>query len=260
MRLDTRRPPTLDHTDFNREAWDAIAASATQWFVPASSEEIVNARLGQPAIKVTAIKNIPSHWLGELAGLKVLCLAGGGGHQGPLLAAAGAEVTVADFSGEQLAIDRQVAERENLTLKTVQVDMRDLGGLGPFDCVLNPCSLNFCPDVPPVWREAYRVLKPGGILITGFVNPINYLFDPELLLSGKFVVANSIPHAETPSASASTTIPPSPAEYGHTLQDLIGGQIEAGFQIRDLFEDRWGGGDALSKKIAVFLATLAIKP
>ena len=253
----------MDHTDFNRAAWDAIAASATQWFVPASREEIANARLGQPAIKVTAIKYIPSHWLSAPAGLKILCLAGGGGHQGPLLAATGAEVTVADFSSEQLALDRQVAERENLTLKTVQVDMRDFGDLGPFDCVLNPCSLNFCPDVIPVWREAYRVLKPGGILITGFVNPINYLFDPELLLAGKFVVTNSIPHAESPSESAAittTSIPPSPAEYGHTLQDLIGGQIEAGFQIRDLFEDRWGGGDALSKKIAVFLATLATQP
>jgi hypothetical protein len=41
---------------------------------------------------------------------------------------------------------------------------------------------------------------------------------------------------------------------------LIGGQLDAGFRLTALFEDRWGGNDPLSQKIDVFLATRASKP
>lgn len=253
----------MDPTEFNRQAWNAIAASPKRWFVPASADEIAAARKGQPAIKVTAIKNVPQNWLGQLPGKRILCLAAGGGHQGPLLAAAGAIVTVADFSEEQLAIDQAVADREKLALTTVQCDMRSLGEVGEFDCVINPCSLNFCPSVIPVWREAHRVLVSGGTLISGFVNPVNYLFAAEPLMRGKFSVANRLPHVEGDVLSESEIapgIPPTPVEYGHTLTDLIGGQTNAGFRICNFFEDRWGGNDPLSKKTAVFIATRARKP
>ena len=38
----------------------------------------------------------------KLAGLRVLCLAAGGGWHGPLFASLGAEVTVVDISGEMI--------------------------------------------------------------------------------------------------------------------------------------------------------------
>jgi hypothetical protein len=54
-----------------------------------------------------------------LAGIEVLCLASGGGQQGPILAAAGAKVTVFDNSANQLVQDRLVADRDGLTIETV---------------------------------------------------------------------------------------------------------------------------------------------
>jgi 2-polyprenyl-3-methyl-5-hydroxy-6-metoxy-1,4-benzoquinol methylase len=78
------------------------------------------ARQGKVTIFLTPTRPVPADWLGELAGKKVLCLASGGGQQGPLLAAAGARVVVFDLSDEQLAQDRRVPERVGLELETVR--------------------------------------------------------------------------------------------------------------------------------------------
>src|SRR5205085_1973198 len=100
-------------------------------------------------------------WFPPVAGLEVLCLASGGGQQGPILAAAGARVTVFDNSPNQLAQDRLVADREGLALETVRGDMADLAAFpdARFDLIVHPCSNMFVPDVRPVWREAFRVLR-----------------------------------------------------------------------------------------------------
>ena len=59
---------------------------------------------------------------------------------------------------------------------------------------------------------------------------------------------------------AVTLGPERPIDFGHTLTDLIGGQMQAGFRLIDMFEDGWGGNDPLSDFISTFIATRAIKP
>ncbi len=255
----------MDFSDFNRKAWDNIATSPHRWFSPVSAAEIERARDGDYQIRLTATKPIPKWWHDPIANKRVLCLAAGGGHQAPILAAAGAEVTVFDVSEKQLQIDSRVAAENGLTLTTVQGDMRDLGCFGDaeFDLIVNPCSVNFCAEVRPVWTEAFRVLRGGGQLLAGLINPINYLFDAAELEKGRFVVRHNIPYSDwdLPEHEREQTIGPErPIEFGHTLTDLVGGQLDAGFLLADMCEDRWGGNDPLSKRIDVFLATRAIKP
>ena len=123
---------------------------------------------------------VPRDWFpAGLAGAAVLCLASGGGQQGPVLAAAGADVTVFDNSPGQLGRDEEVAAREGLAIRTVLGDMRDLSAFADarFDVVFNPVSNVFCPDLAPVWREWFRVLRPGGALLAGFMNPDMFIFD-----------------------------------------------------------------------------------
>src|SRR5512137_2653648 len=173
----------FDLRAYNSAAWDKAVERQSEWTIPVSPALIAAARGGEWQIVLTPTKPVPAGWFPPLAGADVLCLASGGGQQGPILAAAGAHVTVFDNSPRQLAQDRLVAEREGLAIRTVEGDMADLSAFddASFDLIVHPVSNIFAQDVLPVWREAYRVLRPGGVLLAGFSNPINYIFDLDLL-------------------------------------------------------------------------------
>ncbi|MGB5060478.1 MAG: hypothetical protein WBO48_17395, partial [Candidatus Promineifilaceae bacterium] len=84
---------------YNREAWNRAVSQGNIWTLPVSPEAIAQARQGEWRILLTETKPTPRHWFpADLTGVDVLCLASGGGQQGPILAAAGANVTVFDNS------------------------------------------------------------------------------------------------------------------------------------------------------------------
>ncbi len=254
-----------DILDFNRRAWDRQVERRNLWTVPVTPEEIARARLGEWRIVLTPTKPVPADWFPPLAGANVLCLAGGGGQQGPILSAAGANVTVFDNSPNQLAQDRLVADREGLAIETVQGDMADLSHFadGRFDLIVHPCSNMFVPDVKPVWREAFRVLRAGGAMISGFSNPVWYLFDYFAMEAGELKVAHRVPYSDVTDLNdaerAKFAELDEPLEFGHTLDDLIGGQIAAGFHLAGFFEDV-NPNTLLARHIPTFLATRALKP
>ncbi len=154
---------TIDFLTLNRQAWDAQAQAQQPWSRPVSADVIAAAKAGQWQVHLTP-QALPAHWLGDVHGLHILCLASAGGQQAPVLAAAGAIVTVFDLSDEQLAQDQLVAERDGLQLSIEQGDMRDLSRFAEatFDIVFHPISNLYVPSVLPVWAECARVLKPGG--------------------------------------------------------------------------------------------------
>ena len=257
----------MDVRAHNRAAWNKAVDLQDQWTIPVSPQEIAAARRGDWQIILTPTLPVPRTWFPQkLYGADVLCLASGGGQQGPILAAAGATVTVFDNSPAQLAQDRFVAERDGLTIHTLEGDMRDLSALadGSFDLIVHPVSNLFVPEVRPVWREAYRVLRPGGSLLSGFLNPITYIFDIfKADEEGVLEVTYSIPFSDLTSVTDEDRQrlikEDAPFEFGHTLDDQIGGQIDAGFIIAGFYEDRWPDF-VLDKYIATFMATRALKP
>lgn len=257
-----------DHDDilgYNRHAWDRQVERGNSWTVPVGPDEIARARKGDWSILLTPTNPVPADWFPPLAGLEVLCLAGGGGQQGPILAAAGATVTVYDNSPGQLARDRLVADREGLLIETVQGNMADLA-IYPedrFDLIVHPVSNVFVPDVRPVWHEAFRVLRPGGSLLSGFMNPVHYLFDDIALGRGEFRVAHRIPYSDldgpTEEERAMLVREGRPLEFGHTLGDQIGGQVAAGFTLVGFYEDI-DPDSLLGRYIPSYIATRARKP
>ena len=250
---------------YNRQTWDRQVERGNPWTVPVTSGVVARARNGDWSIVLTPTKPVPSEWFPPLVGLDVLCLASGGGQQGPILASAGANVTVFDNSPAQLAQDRLVADRDGLMIETVQGDMADLCVFpdARFDLIIHPVSNVFVPDVKPVWREAFRVLKPGGVLLSGFMNPVHYLFDFLALERGEFKVAHRIPYSDQESLTdedrARLAEQDAPLEFGHTLADQIGGQIAAGFALTGFYEDI-DPDTILGKHIPSYIATKATKP
>jgi len=257
----------MDILEYNSKAWETLTEKKDRWTVPVDSDTIARARKGNWSIQLTSVKPAPRNWFPDsLNGLNILCLAAGGGQQGPILAAAGVRVTELDYSEKQLAQDRFVAERENLSLNTIRADMQDLCMLTDesFDMVVNPCSNVFAENVLKVWKEASRVLKPGGILLAGFINPFGFIFDLEDYENGKLTPRHSIPYSDVrdlPAAELESLLTGKnqPVCFGHTLQDQIQGQLDAGLILTGFLEDSMGEGDPLTGLIDVLIATRAIK-
>ena len=108
----------MDIAEYNRRAWDHQVAQGNRWTVPVTTEIVAAARQGEWNVVLTPQKPVPKSWFSpslSVSGLDVLCLASGGGQQAPILAAAGANVTVLDNSPRQLEQDQIVARRDGLT-------------------------------------------------------------------------------------------------------------------------------------------------
>ena len=255
----------MNIADYNRRAWDSQVERGNRWTKPVSSEEISRARTGEWQIVLTPTRPVPQTWFPPLVGCRVLCLAGAGGQQAPILAAAGAEVTVFDNSPKQLEQDRLVAEREGLVLKAVLGDMRDLGVFADasFDLAVNPCSTNFVPDLQPIWREVFRVLRPGGSLLAGFTDPACFIFDETLANKGEVVVRHRLRYSDLESLTdeerAVLEKDGEPLIFSHSWEQILGGQTDAGFFLTSFYDDAWPE-KALSRHFPGFLATRAVKP
>jgi len=114
-----------------------------------------------------------------------------------------------------------------------------------------------------MWAEAYRVLRKGGALMTGFTNPIVYMFaDEDMDLHARTPLACkfSLPYNGRLLEAAGKKISIDEGyQFSHTLESQLGGQTRAGFLIKALYEDS-DDGCRLSKYSSLFIANLAIKP
>lgn len=247
----------------NCEICDNYAENNDKWSAPVTGEIIRQAKKGIWEIALTPTKPVPKDWFPDsLNDKKILCLASGGGWQGPILAALGADVTVYDNVKKQLEMDEFVANRDNLRIKTVQGNIQDLSVFEDerFDCIIHPWSNGCINYARPVWKECARVLKKNGLLLTGFGYTIPYILEVDKLGDGVLRVKNNIPdtdmeHMEDMEIEAIAEEDGS--IWSHTLEVRIQGQIEAGFAIVGFYKDICR--NVLDQYRSAFIATKAVK-
>ena len=249
----------MDYQDVNAETIDRWVKEGWQWGRPIDHETYQRAFKGEWDVVLTPTKPVPHAWFGELRGKKVLGLASGGGQQMPVFAARGAICTVLDYSEAQLNSERAVASREGYDIEIVRADMTKPLPFSndTFDLIFHPVSNCYVEQVEPIFSECYRVLKPGGALLCGLDNGFNYLFEED-----ETRVVNALPYnpLKNPAQMERARRNDDGVQFSHTLEEQIGGQLRAGFLLRDLYEDTNGEGRLHELNVPCFLATMAIKP
>ena len=248
------------YTDINAETIDRWVAEVWEWGKPISHETYVNALRGVWDVLLTPTKPVPHEWFGELNGRKLLGLASGGGQQMPIFAALGADCTVLDYSETQLQSERMVSEREGYEITIIRADMTKPFPFPDetFDLIFHPVSNCYVAEVLPIWQECFRVLKPGGVLLAGLDNGLNFVFDEETETVFKYTLPFDPLH--DPALMAQMEAAGDGVQFSHTIEEQIGGQLKAGFRLTDVFGDTNGRGNLHEHNIPTFWATRAVKP
>ena len=95
------------------------------------------------------------------------------------------------------------------------------------------------------------------------MSPAFYIFGSQEEGLEKLEVRFSLPYSDLESLDeeerARLAAEGVPLEFGHTLEDQIGGQLDAGFHLNGLYEDRHRGL-RLAEFMPTYVATRALKP
>ena len=249
----------MEYQDINARTIDKWIKDGWVWGKPIDHETYINATKGKWDVLLTPTKPVPHEWFGDLKDKKVLGLASGGGQQMPIFAALGARCTVLDYSKLQIESERIMARQEGYLIDIIRADMSKPLPFEneSFDLIFHPVSNVYVKDVKSIWKECYRILKNHGSLLSGLDNGINFLFDGD----NEREVVNHLPFDPLVNEDQRKQLEKADCgiQFSHTMEDQLGGQLEAGFIIKSLYEDTNGKGYLHEMNIPSFIATWSIK-
>ena len=248
----------MDYTKTNATTIDSWIQQGWQWGIAIDHDTYVDATNGKWDILLTPTKPMPQEWIGDIHGLTILGLAAGGGQQMPILSALGGHCTLMDYSKKQCESDAMVAKREGYDITIIQGDMTKRFPFddASFDLIIHPVSNCYVEDIDFVFRECFRVLKPGGIFIGGYDYGIKYIFNDE-----ETELIDTLPYnpLKNPKQMESAIKNDDGIQFSHTIAQQIGGQLKAGFILDDIYDDTNGEGPLHEHGLPTFIATRCIK-
>ena len=248
----------MNYQDINAQTIDRWIEEGWEWGIPIDHKAYAAAQKGQWDVVLTPKKPVPHAWFGDLRGKRVLGLASGGGQQMPIFAALGAVCTVLDYSERQLQSERLVAEREGYDIRIVRADMTKPLPFadGEFDLIFHPVSNCYVKEVAPIFRECHRVLRPGGVLLCGLGNEVNYLVDED-----ECAIVHTMPFDPLTNQTHRKLLEDTDCgmQFSHSVEEQIGSQLAAGFVLTHLYGDTNGEGRLEELNVETYLATRAVK-
>ncbi len=209
-----------NYADANARAIDGWNADGWEWGTPISHEDYLRACQGDWEMLLTPTKPVPHEW----------CPA------------------------------HMVGQREGYEIDFVRADMSKPLPFddASFDMIFHPVSNCYMEDVKPLWLECNRILKPGGRLLAGLDNGFGYVFDyPD---EERAIYSLPFNPLVNPEHMAALDPVEDGIQFSHTLEDQIRGQLQAGFQLVDCYEDTYDEGRLYEMNIPTFWATHAVKP
>lgn len=186
--------------------------------------------------------------LADVAGLEALDLGCGTGRHTTLLATGGAHVTAVDFSPGMMDVARGKPGAERV--RFVVHDMHEPLPFGDaaFDLVISGLVLEHLRGLDGFFREARRVLRPGGRAVFTGMHPAMFLrgvqarfYDPR---TGEKVSPGSVPHGIGDYVM-------SILRAGLSLTDVVERAPDAEFAVRCPRAEKYVGWPML----VVFMAT-----
>jgi SAM-dependent methyltransferase len=153
----------------------------------------------------------------DLAGLTVLELGAGTGKNTSYLAEQARQVIAMDVSPDMLAQARQLDLGRHV--RFIEADIRAPWPLqtGSVDCVVSNLVLEHIEDLSPIYAEAHRTLKPGGLWYFSEFHPFRQM------RGGK---ARYLRDGQAAQVEA----------YLHMIEEYVGLALAAGFAVIDLHE------------------------
>lgn len=150
--------------ELNRKAWDTIALGY-QADTRISTDDVHYGPLGLGERELGL--------LGEVAGKRIMEIGCGGGQNSIALAKRGAKVVGTDPSTRQLEYAKRLSRREGLDISFVEAFAEDLDRFqdASFDLAISSYSLGYASDLDRAFREAWRILVPGGHLVFCLTHP-----------------------------------------------------------------------------------------
>jgi malonyl-CoA O-methyltransferase len=173
----------------------------------------------------------------RLAGARVVELGCGTGKNSEWLASQAREVVALDFSPGMLDVARRRVRAANVRFVEHDITRPWPVEHGSADVVVGDLVLEHVRDLAPVYREAVRVLRPGGQLFLCELHPYRQLRGGQ----AHFV---DLARDETVSVSA----------FRHTVSEYVNGALAAGLAVRALGE--WVEDDASSDALPRLLSIL----
>ncbi len=248
----------INYQEFNSNTVDRWVAEGWEWGNAINMDEYIKAQKGDYDIKLTPVKFVPHKWIGNVKNKKVLGLASGGAQQMPIFAALGADVTVLDYSDAQLSSEREFANKAGYDIDIIKADMSQPLPFTDesFDLIFHPVSNIFVEKVLPIWHECYRILKNGGSLLSGLDIGINYVFDDDeerIIFTLPFNPLKNKEHLDELIKYDGGM------QFSHTIDEQVGGQLEAGFTLKAIYSDTNGEGNLHEHNIPSFVATWSVK-